>query len=185
MFRSKHRPQADAEVEISVSDETVSLVRRLESDLEGLREMLSDISDTVGVILDRIDSEVAVAVNRVLAESGALTMAPAKNADDLPMPPGLAHKPKPSKLAPEQRVRSSPFTRSPRPEQISWLETVLSDRAWHNANGIAREHAVDEPHFRYMKRAVGARLREMHEEGLVERRDSRERGAMFEYRIPR
>jgi len=176
MFRSKHRPQADAEVEISVSDETVDLVKRLESDMRGLREMLSDISDTVGVILDRIDSEVAVAVNRVIAESGARTMPPAERKRHLPPPPNGDD---------GQRSRSSPFTRSPRPEQIEWLEKVLADHSWHNANGIAREHAVDEPHFRYMKRAVGARLREMHEEGLVERRDSRERGAMFEYRIPR
>jgi hypothetical protein len=134
------------------------------------------------VILERIDSEVAVEVNRLVTQSEAVAeKGEAFGKVDLTPP---VRKPRPSKLNPAQRVRSSPFTRSPRPEQIAWLEQVLADRAWHNANGIAHEHAVDEPHLRYMKRAVGARLREMHEEGLVERRESREKGAMFEYRIP-
>lgn len=173
MTRSTHRPKADAEVEISVSPETLALMSALRGDLAAIREMLSDLSDTAAVILDRIDSEVAVQVNRVVTQAEAVVEDPYGRLD-----PPKGHKPK------AQPQRQTPFTRSPRPEQIAWLEAVLADGSWHNPHGIAQEHAVDEPHFRYMKRAVGMRLREMHEEGLVERRDSVERGAMFEYQIP-
>lgn len=178
-FRSRHKAQADAEVEVSVSPETQAMMETFQGDLAAMREMLSDLSDTAAVILERIDSEVAVEVNRVVQRTGVVV----EQGETRPAPPQRRSS-RTSRVTPEQRQRSSPFTRSPRPEQIAWLESVLADKAWHNANGIAREHAVDEPHCRYMKRAVGARLREMHEEGLVERRDSHEKGAMFEYRIP-
>jgi len=82
------------------------------------------------------------------------------------------------------RIRESPFTRAPRSVQVDWLrEQVLYDGDWHAAMLIAREYANDERHFRYLRSAIGSRLREMHEEGIVERRDSQVRGSMFEYRL--
>src|SRR5262249_22443619 len=81
-------------------------------------------------------------------------------------------------------IRNSPFTRAPRRVQVEWLRTqVMVDNGWHTAYGIGRDYANDERHFRYLRHAVGGRLREMHEDGIVDRRDSREKGAMYEYRL--
>lgn len=82
------------------------------------------------------------------------------------------------------RIRDTPFTRAPRKVQVDWLQSeVLCDGGWHTAIGISRAVANDERHFRYLRSAIGGRLREMHEEGICERRDSNVRGSMFEYRL--
>jgi hypothetical protein len=81
------------------------------------------------------------------------------------------------------RVRATPFTRAPRHVQVEWLEAVMADGDWYAAHSIARQYATDERHFRYMKSALSGRLRELHEEGLAHRRDSRSKGSMFEYQL--
>jgi len=86
-------------------------------------------------------------------------------------------------VAEEDRLRTTPFTRAPRHTQVAWLKKVMGDGDWYSTVGIAREYATDERHFRYMRGAVQGRLREMHEEGEVDRRDSHVKGAMFEYRL--
>lgn len=181
MFRSKRQLKGDAEVVITLSPETQKQLEALNGDISVLREMLSDISDTAGEILGSIEHEIAVQVNKVIEQAEAAAEPKPSKPD---VPEAMLRTPMRRQSLGDDRVRETPFTRAPRPEQVTWLSAVLADGNWHNANGIAREYAVDEPHLRYMKRAVGARLREMHEEGLVERRDSREKGAMFEYRRP-
>lgn len=85
----------------------------------------------------------------------------------------------------EERIRDSPFTRAPRTQQVLWLRReVLHDGKWHTPVEIATEYANDERHLRYLKHAIGGRLREMHEDKLVERQKSNVRGSMFEYRLP-
>jgi hypothetical protein len=97
-------------------------------------------------------------------------------------PPGMAVNKAP---VTEERVRDSPFTRAPRTKQVTWLRReVLCDGKWHTPQEIANEYANDERHLRYLKHAVGGRLREMHEDRIVERRKSNVRGSMFEYRLP-
>jgi DNA-binding HxlR family transcriptional regulator len=59
----------------------------------------------------------------------------------------------------------------------------MQDGGWYNAVSIARTVANDERHYRYLRHAIGGRLREMHEDGIVERRSSRVPGVMFEYRL--
>jgi hypothetical protein len=81
------------------------------------------------------------------------------------------------------RRRSSPWTRTPRHVQVEWLKKRMADGAWYGSAQIAREEATDERHHRYLRHAVGGRLKEMHDEGIVERRDSHVKGSMFEYRL--
>jgi len=88
-----------------------------------------------------------------------------------------------SDIRDEDRVRATPFTRAPRSVQITWLKKVMADGNWYGAVTIAREYATDERHYRYLRHAVGGRMKEMHEEGEVERRDSHVKGSMFEYRL--
>ena len=82
----------------------------------------------------------------------------------------------------EDRIRSTPFTRTPRNVQVKWLLEVLSDGHWHSASSIADAVANDEGHRRYLRATMTHRFREMHEDNLVQRRSSRSRGSMFEYR---
>lgn len=179
-MRSKKKLQADAEVTVNVSDETRGLLKTLNGDLQAVREMIDDLSDTAGAILDAIEHEIAVEVNKVIEQAEAVVE---KHSVKVPPPP-MGQRPKKTTVSDDERVRETPFTRAPRPEQVEWLMEVLADGEWHTGISIAHAYAVDEPHLRYMRRAVGARLREMHEEGLVERRASEVKGAMFEYRQP-
>lgn len=82
-----------------------------------------------------------------------------------------------------ERMRTSPWSRTPRHVQVEWLKERMKDGAWYAAPTIAREEATDERHHRYLRHAVGGRLKEMWDEGMVERRDSHVRGALFEYRM--
>ena len=84
---------------------------------------------------------------------------------------------------PDTVERTSPFTRAPRSVQVDWLRQVMASGEWFSAYGISRAYATDERHLRYMKGALGGRLREMHEDHQVERRDSHSKGSMFEYRL--
>jgi hypothetical protein len=83
----------------------------------------------------------------------------------------------------DERIRTSPFSRTPRGVQVEWIKLVLADGAWHNPTTVARDYADDERALRYMKHAIGGRMREMWEEGHLERRESHVRGAMYEYRL--
>jgi hypothetical protein len=82
------------------------------------------------------------------------------------------------------RIRATPFTRAPRHTQVKWLKEYMADGRWYAAIVIARDVANDERHYRYLRSALGNRLREMHEESLVQRRSSQVKGSMFEYRLP-
>lgn len=89
----------------------------------------------------------------------------------------------PGVIDPRDRIRATPFTRAPRTEQVEWLlNEVLADGGWHCSAGIAAKYGNDERHARYLRGATSTRMREMHEDGLVERRDSQTKGSMFEYR---
>jgi hypothetical protein len=84
-----------------------------------------------------------------------------------------------------RRVRTSAFNRVPRHEQVAWLLEYMKDGVWYHAHEIAREHCGDEREYRYLRSAIGNRLREMMEEGTVERSSATERGSMFRYmKIP-
>jgi hypothetical protein len=81
------------------------------------------------------------------------------------------------------RIRATPFTRAPRSTQVKWLREYMADGRWYTSWAIARDVANDERHFRYLKGALSGRLREMHEDGQVERRNTKVRGPLYEYRL--
>jgi hypothetical protein len=172
-MRSKQKLQADADVVVNVSEETRALLSTFNGDLKAVREMLDDLSATAAVILDTIEHEIAVEVNRVVQQAETVA-APQKQKAE-PVKPGNGKA--------RTGVPETPFTRAPRHEQIAWLMDLLADGEWQNSTAIAKTHASDERHARYMKRIVGYKLREMYEEGLLDRRPSDVTGAMFDYRL--
>jgi hypothetical protein len=169
---------------IELSDESRQALVSLDSDIQTLREFMLDVSDKASRIMAALHGEIVAQIPGYSPPAQEVGVQPF--AGERVELPGYMHQNEPENVLPDdQRVRSTPFTRAPRHVQVSWLTQVMGDGAWYPAVTIAREYATDERHFRYMRSAVTARLREMHEEGLCERRDSHVKGSMFEYRIVR
>jgi hypothetical protein len=163
---------------IELSDETRQSLVALENDIQTLQtfmeEMIGQARDILGALHGEITSQLPVARDEL---DGVQVFT-----DELP--PHMHGREMNPTVSDEDRVRSTPFTRAPRRVQVDWLKNeVLSDGEWHTTIDIARRFAVDERHFRYMRGATGHRLREMHEDRIVERRSSQVKGAMFEYRL--
>jgi hypothetical protein len=172
-FRSKQELRADAEVRVNVSEETRELLATFNGDLAAVREMLTDLSATAAVILDTIEHEIAVEVNKVVERAEAVVEQKPPRPEPVKKQNGQAR----------SGLPETPFTRAPRTEQIAWLLELLADGEWHNSTKIAKDHASDERHARYMKRIVGYKLREMYEEGLLDRQPSEAANTMFDYRL--
>ena len=79
--------------------------------------------------------------------------------------------------------RESPFTRRPRHEQVEWLVAIMQDGKWHTPFLIAKSVARDQSELRYLRRSIQSRMREMHEEERLDRRQSPVAGAMFDYKL--
>src|SRR5262245_43297779 len=190
MFGRRKKDQADESRPFAVIDltpETREALERFDSDITVLAEMVRELQETHSQVLEVLRSEVAREAAELQGD-GSIDQPPAVSD---PEPEKVDKKKVPASIAKQKalvvdtlgsdRIRETPFTRSPRSVQIKWLEeNVLNDGEWHTAIGAV---ANDERHFRYLRGALGGRLREMHEDGIVERRDSNVRGSMFEYRL--
>ena len=167
---------------IELSDESRQALVSLDNDIQTLREFMQDVSAKASTIIASLHGEILAQIPEVeSAEVGVQVFA---DGTDKPALPGFMHKTEFEDVLPEeQRIRATPFTRAPRHVQVNWLKGVMADGQWYAPIVIARHYATDERHFRYMRHAMSARLREMHEEGLVTRRDSNVKGSMFEYRL--
>jgi len=189
---------------VALPEETMIALNRLDSDAQAILEMLSEFALSLQDLRKRINGAVIESVAMTEDELAAIVMADEvigveTLADEIeePLP---KQKPKPGMPTPppeamatessygtsvsdEDRIRTSPFTRAPRSTQVEWLLSIMVDGDWHSSTVIGRKYANDERHYRYLRGALSGRLREMHEEGLVERRDSHVRGAMYEYRL--
>jgi len=146
---------------------------KLEDDTATLVEMLAELIATQRAVMATLRAEIDVPVTESDGEDGVQVFADA--------PPKAF--PVMSGERRETNTRESPFGRAPRKVQVEWLREVLADGMWHSSFTIAERYAVDERHRRYMRGAVGGRLREMYEDGEVERRDARAGRAMHEYRL--
>jgi len=195
-------------VSVEISEESRLALSSLDADLQALVGLVDELVATHTRILEVIRGDVTVLVANAtgVPVDGVKVMAEtADQKSEVEQPTLVAAEP--SKRPPKRRVeppesmatlgefdnstdpngpgrvRGTPFTRAPRHVQVAWLQELMADGDWYAAIAIAREYATDERHFRYMKGALGGRLREMHEEGQVERRDSHQKGSMFEYRL--
>ena len=171
---------------IEISSESRAALATLSEDVQALSSLMHDLLDGVEHILDVINGEVAAA----LPDNGCGVKVVEGEESEEDEPDEMQPPHKESRLGPghgqHSIVRDSPFNRVPRHEQVLWMErVVLRDGGWHNSFEIAQRYSGDEREFRYLRAAVGGRFREMHEEGRVERRDSKVRGAMYEYRLVR
>lgn len=168
---------------IELSDDIRQALVSLDSDIQTLNTFMAEVRDTATSILARLHGEIVAQIPEVRIEDGEEAVGVEVFADK-PGLPGFMHENEPENPLPDdQRVRATPFTRAPRHVQVDWLKQVMADGQWYAAIVIARHYATDERHFRYMKHALSGRLREMHEEGLVVRRESNVKGSMFEYRL--
>lgn len=196
MFGSKKR-----KVVVTLGEATQATFDQLDSDVQALVGLVDELVATHTQILQTLkeDIEVLVADNGPVGFEAEPDVMPTEietpehqeqrvysRRGKMPSPPDsmmqttVVNATDPSD---PNRIRNTPFTRAPRSEQVAWLMKVMEDHAWHTSVEIATEIANDPRHLRYLKHALGGRLREMHEDGLVERRTSSVKGAMFEYRL--
>lgn len=167
--KSKEAQEAAEAVVHQLTPELQEALIKLDDDLRSLLELLQELTETQRAVARQLRAEVEVPV--------------------LPAPGVEVFTEGPSEPFPSRKIvpstteeRESPFRRAPRKVQIAWLREVMGDGQWHSAFAIADRYATDERHRRYMRGAVSGRLREMYEDGEVERRDSPVRGSMYEYR---
>lgn len=158
---------------VELSDATRQALAALDEDTDALvsltREVIANqrrvIALLAGEIVAREPEPEPEPVRTVRGETGVRVFADENRVED------------------RDRVRDTPFRRRPRTVQVAWLlSEVLADGEWHSANAVAAEHADDARELRYLRHAIGARFRELLDEGVLERRPSQVRGVMFEYR---
>jgi hypothetical protein len=162
---------------IELDDEVRQSLVNLEAELQTLEELIREVTSQGRDILSRLHGQALTAVNtgddelpsRDVAEGETWRSRVTGNVT----------------VEDHERVRSSPFNRVPRHEQVAWLLDYMSVGVWYHPHEIAREHSGDEREFRYLRSAVSGRLREMCDEGIVERAPSTAKGSMFRYmKIP-
>ena len=157
-----------------LSPEVQEALLKLEDDTTTLTELMGELIATQKAVLRQLRAEMDVPVTEDSEEEEGPEVFVDGPKEAYPLKRGEAQ---------STATRESPFGRAPRKVQVDWLREVLADGAWHSAYAIADRYAVDERHRRYMKGAVGGRLRELYEDGEVERRDAPVRGSMYEYRL--
>lgn len=185
------------QVEVELSEDTKHLLSMLDGDLQALQGMVSDLLATHAHVIEMVKGEISVVVadaagipvNGIQVFEEEQVALPTLVAGDkvIPPPPGSMGQRDFEETMDQDdpnRSRNTPFTRAPRSAQVEWLRNeVMQDGGWYAAILIARNVANDERHYRYLKGAISGRLREMHEDGLVLRRDSHVKGSMYEYRL--
>jgi len=191
MFGRKKVVQTTTTIELS--DESRQALVALDNDLQAVRELIADVLETSTRILHALTQEITV---QIPASVEIEELGPEGTTDGIQVfqqegkRTGKRHSAQ--RHTPHQamadddprRIRGGPFVRRPRHEQVEWLRAkILADGRWHTSIEIARNNAGDEREFRYLRSAVGGRLKEMYDEGLLERRDSDRRGAMYEFRL--
>lgn len=168
-MRRKQEP-----VVLQLSPDCNQALTKLEDDTATVVELLHELIETQHAVLSQLRAEVESATGAEV--NGEVAVEPFT---DAPVADWGGISPDAGSTA----ERESPFRRAPRRVQVAWLQRVMRGGGWYTAYSIANRYATDERHRRYMRSAVTGRLREMYEDGQVDRRDSTERGSMFEYRL--
>jgi len=186
VFTKKH--------EVKLSPESLEALHALNGELSALHEMVGGIVDSVALIRALVEGDVKVVLDDENVD--VHPFADPKAEDDLAkqkkarprkaLPEQMTRKPKKemmSTVSDEDRIRTAPFNRAPRHVVVSWMLDVMADGGWYSNLWFADTYANEPSQHRYLKTTLQHRLREMHEEGLLERRSSHSKGAMFEYRV--
>lgn len=164
-------------VEHQLSDKSYEAISTLAKDVQDLHVFVRDLANGVDRLARAVLEEIAEPEDGVQVFEG-----------ERPRPPlPKSHVTGEGKKFPDddpRRVRSSPVRRVPRAKQFEWLQAALADGEWTAAVTLAREYAESEDDFRYLRSAIGSRMRELYELGGLERRDSSVKGAVYEYRKP-
>lgn len=184
---------------IELTEGTLQELRSLDEDVKALGSLMEDFIERFDTLLERVVEEATLSLSEEQMKEivnagidGYKSVMDAENGvnpfqeDVQEIPegaPATAWDGDEVENNPDTVERTSPFTRAPRSVQVDWLRQVMASGEWFSAYGISRAYATDERHLRYMKGALGGRLREMHEDHQVERRDSHSKGSMFEYRL--
>lgn len=180
MFSRKSQPQGVV-TRIELSDTSRQALVGLDNDVQTLQAIMQEMVDKTTRILHALTQEITAQIPAANEEVGVQVFADERPAD---LPEGMRHTPVSEVyVSEEDRIRDSPFTRAPRSLQVTWLKEVMVNGDWYSSMALARDYAQDERHFRYLRHAIGGRLREMHEDHIVERRASHIKGAMYEYRL--
>ena len=145
---------------IELSDETRQALISLDNDIQVLQELTGQVIVAGKLILQAMGNEVMELSGRdeISTASERLTKSG------------------------EPRTREAPFTRRPYSEQYDWVKSLIEDGEWYHPHNLAKEHATDDRHYRYLKSAINRMLGDMVKEGHVERKTSTERGSFYQYR---
>jgi len=200
-------------LQVELSPELRDELKRLEEEVAALNWLVEEVGrkqqQMIALLQEEVVTTVAEATQSALEEAGIQVFAsraeqedevetvvetapepkqrrPPRSSPDLklPGPPArmLEGNEEPTDYAHDRR-RNSPFSRVPRHEQVQWLLKVMDDGGWYTGVELASEFAEEQRNFRYLRSAITGRMKEMYDEGQLERRSSQVRGAMFEYRI--
>lgn len=161
---------------VELSDEVKQALAALDNDMQGLEALFEEVLANQRRVLAALSGEIVRVPPPVGEEDGDVS-------DEVGVQVEIDVERSAEEADFRTGRRDSPFSRRPRHEQVEWLLTILADKRWHTPLLLAKSIARDQAELRYLKRAIQGRMREMHEEGLVERRDSRVTGAMFDYKL--
>ncbi len=187
MFKNKQTQT----VVITLDDETKQALARLDEDLVVLaqlnREVILSSQAILGTLTGEITAQTPVEVEEETAGKSKSHRRSSVGREGVLGVQAFKDEERDAEAArsdaERERIRSAPFTRRPRSEQVAWLRTILADGEWHNNTEIAKSWGTEARHVRYLKSAVGGRFREMWEDDELDRRDSRMPGIMYEYRL--
>lgn len=197
MRRTKH-------VQVALSEDSLEALKHLSGEVKVLTDLVTELLKAYNGALGVLKGEIAVAVARGTGDpvDGIKVFdtdeppgepvdyevaGPAESNDrgERPgLPEAMQHRTMEDTSGDDpDRVRSTPWTRAPLHVQYDWLREYMADGRWYSSYAISDAVADDERHRRYLRGALSSRLREMHQEGDVQRRDSKVKGSMFEYRL--
>jgi len=191
MFTKKH--------EVRLSTESLEALHSLNGEMAALHDMMGVIVENVAAIRALVENDLKTAIvvepedqiDVHVFEEKETEDAVAKQKKERPkkqLPEQMMRKPKEemaSTVSDEDRIREAPFNRAPRHIVVTWMLDVMADGGWYSNLWFADTYANEPSQHRYLKATLQHRLRELHEEGKLERRASHSKGAMFEYRVRR
>ncbi len=163
---------------VALSEGAAAALARLDADILTLHQFVGELAASLHTLTEQItaetlsDSDAYVGAEMVGVEPFEDSLLP----QDAPFPMRPVNSVDPT-------VRATPFSRTPRPEQIKWLRTVMGDGGWYTSKALAARFGSDVREVRYLDHAISARMREMWEEDQMDRRSSTVKGSLLEYRL--
>jgi len=175
---------------LALDEETLSQLNDVDENLTIIVELLTEAVQNLKQVRAVINGSLSEAVPFTEDVVGVQVLADEEE-EPLPMPKDRAVEAHPwqpqefqgSTVDDADRIRGNPFSRVPVRVQNDWLLRFMADGDWYSSAAIAKRLGDESRQVRYISHAIQSRFREMHNDGLLDRRSSEVRGSMYEYRL--